>query len=488
MKNRKKIILINPPIIEEDLKGPIAPIVKHLYFNSLPLGLAYLSAYLMREGYEVSAIDAPVLGYSIKDVVDIARKSGARIAGITSTTCQFQGAVMLERALKEGIPDIKTILGGVHVSGSPISSMKESGFDYGVIGEGEETLLELVQLIEDGGSPEDVRGIVFRDGEEIRMTQRRPFIKNLDYLPFAARHLFPIRRYRPQPNDEHGLPKLSMQTSRGCPYHCLFCDKSTFGNLWRPFSPEYVAEEMEEIVKRHGAKDIALLDSTFTVSESRVMAVTSAIKRKGLHKKVTWTCAARANICTRPLLEELKSAGCWRVRIGVESGNESVLRFIRKEITREQVRDVVTWADEIGLQPKGFFMIGHLTDTEETIRETMEFALSLPFKDITIQINTPLPGTEQFDMYKDFGTLSAEEKSFYSFWQPVFIPRGLSKERLESLQSEFYRRFYLRPQTIRRHLREIKRLGDLRKYFRALGVAYHLFFGKAKGIGIGGLT
>ena len=172
----------------------------------------------------------------------------------------------------------------------------------------------------------------------------------------------------------------------------------------------------------------------------------------------------------------MKEAGCWRVRIGIESGNEEILRFIKKEMSKEQIRRVVGWADEVGLQSKTFFMLGHCPDTRETMEETIQFALSLPSKDVTVQINTPLKGTEQYTLYKKYGDLVSENPDDYSFFQPVFLPRGLTYGDLIRAQRRFYRRFYLRPIIWWRHLRHIRRFSDLRKYFRALKLLLHLFF------------
>lgn len=171
----------------------------------------------------------------------------------------------------------------------------------------------------------------------------------------------------------------------------------------------------------------------------------------------------------------MKEAGCWRVRIGIESGNEEILKFIKKGMSKEEARRVVGWADEVGLQPKTFFMLGHCPDTKETIEETIQFALSLPSKDVTVQINTPLKGTEQYTLYKKYGDLISGNPDDYSFFQPVFLPRRLTYGDLVRAQRGFYRRFYLRPIIWWRHLRHIRRLSDLRKYFRPLKLLLHLF-------------
>ena len=166
-----------------------------------------------------------------------------------------------------------------------------------------------------------------------------------------------------------------MIASRVCPFGCIFCDKSVFGKQYRSFSPEYIVSEMEHLVHNFGAKDIAFLDSCFTVNKERVESTINAINKQNLD--VGWTCTARVDVVTKELLKKMKAAGCWRVRLGIESGDDDVLQFINKGITTQQARNAAHWAADIGLQPKGFFMIGHLTDTKESIEKTIKFAKSL---------------------------------------------------------------------------------------------------------------
>ncbi len=468
------ITLINPPRGERSRSGPITPVIEHLFFNSPPLGLGYLAAVAEKEGNPVQIIDAPVEKLNFSQILSRVKKFNTTLVGITSTTNFFHSAKELAQRIKEIFPHVPIVIGGPHLSANPRETLSFKCFDIGVIGEGEITFLNLIKVLEKKGDLEQVAGIIFRRDSELFFTKPRRFIDNLDSLPLPARHLLPMGRYRPQPNDQYILPKLSMIASRGCPYGCIFCDKNVFGKRYRSFSPGYIVSEMEHLIENYGARDIAFLDSTFTVSRERVERIIEEIERRNV--KINWTCTVRANIMTKDLLKRMKDAGCWRIRLGIESGNDQVLRFIKKGITPKQARDVAHWAHQVGLQPKGFFMIGHLVDTKETIEETIRFANSLPFKDITVQINTPLPNTPQYGIFKDYGELATEDFSKFSFWQPVFLPQGLTYGDLIRAHRGFYRRFYLRPIIWWRHLRHIRRFSDLKKYFRALKLLFHLFF------------
>ncbi|MDD5629162.1 MAG: radical SAM protein [Elusimicrobia bacterium] len=467
-----KIALINPPLIQ-CLKGSRPnPVITSLFFNSPPLGLCSIAAVLEQRGIAVTVTDAAVERLDFEGVVR--RAAGADVVGLTATTCSIADAWELARRLKEASPAV-LVLGGPHVSVAPEHALSCGSFDYGVIGEGEDTFPELLQRLASGASPRDVDGIVFREDGRLVRGRPRAWIQDLDRLPLPARHLLPIERYVPQPNDERARPKLSMVSSRGCPYQCIFCDKGAMGAPYRSFSPGYIVSEMEHLVRRYGARDIAFVDSLFTPSEERVDAIVREIGRRGL--QVSWTCTVRANVIAhKETLRKMRDACCWRIRLGVESGNEEVLRFIRKKTTREQIRAVAGWADELGLQPKGFFMLGHLNETKSTMQETIDFAKSLPLKDVTVQINTPLPGATQFSMCGEYGTLLSRDFRDYTLFDPVFIPKAMSREDLESAVDRFYRSFYLRPVVVWRHLVRIRSLRDVKRYALAFWLLLYLSF------------
>ena len=473
-----RVILINPPVLDLRIGRGISPVAKRLFFNSPPLGIAYLAAVLEKNEIPVSIIDAAVENLSITALCARIKEYAPDIVGLTSTTNLFDSAVVTAGRIKEILPRAKLVLGGSHISANPRHAFSSGFFDAGVRGEGEITFLELIKAFETGRSLEEIKGLVFRKGESLHFTPPREFVEDLDQLPLPARHLLAMEKYISQPNDQYRLPKLSMIASRGCPYGCIFCDKNVFGRRYRSFSPTYIVSEMQCLVSEYGARDIAVLDSTFTVSIQRVEGIIEEMKRQNL--KVNWTCTVRADMVSYELLKKMREAGCWRVRLGVESGSDEVLAFIKKGITREQVKNAARWAHKLGLQPKGFFMIGHLVDTRETINETMRFARSLPLKDITLQINTPMPNTEQYDYCKDYGTFAVEDFKDFSYWEPVFIPRGLSRDYLTKAFRRFYRSFYLRPVIFWRHLCSIRSGYDLVKYALAAGLVFALFFRRTK--------
>lgn len=467
-----KIILLNPPVLKSSRRS-IRPVVENLFYNSAPLGLCYLAAVLKKEGHDVRIIDAAVEGLSVAAVIKKMRGFSPDIAGISTVTVSMGAACELAREIKKDLSGVTVVAGGAHITSVPEELFEHPEFDIAVLGEGEMTFKELAGAIQEGKDIKAVKGIACcREGTVYRSPERE-FIADMDDLPFPARDLVPMELYRPQPNDQNRLPKVSMITSRGCPYACVFCDKNVFKNVYRSFSPAYIVREMAHLVRDFGARDIAFIDSTFTPDRNRVSEIVAAIQEAQLG--VTWTCSARADVLDRELLKKMKDAGCWRVRLGVESGNDEVLKFIRKGVTKAQVRKTAESAYELDLAPKGFFMIGHLTDTRETIEETIAFACSLPLTDVTVQVNTPLRNTPQYRILRDYGTLVTDDESRYTFWEPVFLPRGMSRKELGFYYAKFYLAFYLRPVVCFRHLKSIRSLSDMVKYAGGIRILFYFF-------------
>ena len=484
-----RIVLINPPIDSVLEHGNVSPVTQYLFYNSAPLGILYIAAVLEQAGHVVSVIDAAAELLDIDKTTDRVSEFQPDLIGLGSFTVTFETTKKLGDKLKETLPDVPLVLGSYHVTLVPHDAMSHKCFDVGVLGEGEFTMLELSQHYEGKKRLEDVHGICYRvedptqpEGWRLHKTPKRKKFKKLDELPFPARHLLPPNIYRPIPVDDHAFPKFAMVTSRGCPHACAFCQKSRTG--YRSHSPKYIVDEIEHLIRDFGVRDIAFVDSLFCANKKRVHAICDEMIRRGIHKKVSWTCSSRVEVVDKKLLQKMKDAGCWRTRFGIESGHDDVLDFISKGITQRHIKNAITAAHEVGLRPKAFFMVGHMPDTRARILETIRFAKSIPLHDVTVQINTLLPETPQLDVWKKEGykwgrivNSTTDEKSF---WEPTFVPWGLEPEDLIELHRQFYREFYFRPVTLQRHLESVKTLRDVYKYIQAASLFSFLFFDKEK--------
>lgn len=446
-----KILLINPPLKEEERRNPV---IGTLFANAMPLGLGYIAAVLLQHGItDVQIADAAAEHLSNQDLVARIKRDKVDLVGITATTYSYFDAASLARDIKKSTDGrVPVVLGGTHISAIPSHAMDCEAFDYGVIGEGEYTFLELVTKLARGEDPSDVAGIAYRRDDELVFTPKRPLVMDLDTIPFPARNLMKTRLYASLPTDVRYLPKFTQIPTRGCPFQCNFCDSAAVtGKKYRAPSPKYLVDEMEHLKKDFGVREVAFAATTFTVSHKKTEIFLEELTARRLN--MAWTASTRVDVVDADLLKKMKQAGCWSIRMGIESGNDDVLKFIQRGMTTDEVRQVVGWADDAGLQIKAFFIVGHLIDTPATIQQSIDFACSLPLDDVTVQINTPLPNTPQFKMAPAYGELNADF-SRYNFWRPVFVPHGMTHDELLWWHKEFYKRFYWRTKTVKRHLRK----------------------------------
>lgn len=472
-----KVLFVNPSLDPAEYRDPVA---RALFTNAMPLGICYLAAVLERAGIEVGLLDAAAEQFSHEDVYCYIKKGKFDVVGITATTNGFFRALGLAKVLKKHAgSSLPVLLGGPHMSDLPHHAMSYNCFDYGAIGEAEDTILELLDVVKGARAPGDTKGIVYREDDHLVFTPPRPLIQNLDTIPFPARHyLKNLDIYQSLLTDVKYLPKMSIVANRGCPFKCIFCSTASMGKKYRVPSPSYYISEISELQEDYGVREIFFVGSTFTVSRAHTEEFCDLLLER--KNSVAWTASTRVDVVDRELLLKMKKAGCWMVRLGVESGNAGVLRFIRKSITKERVREVAKMCDEIGMHSKGFFILGHLPDTRETIQDTIDFALSLPLTEVTVQLNTPLPGTPQYDMAHLYGTFKATDFSEFTFFEPVFVPKGLTEEFLLGKQRELYRRFYLKATSIKKHLQKLQSPYVRWNYLKALGLFVHLALTRGK--------
>jgi radical SAM superfamily enzyme YgiQ (UPF0313 family) len=409
---------------------------------------------LRRHGYEVGAVDAEARNLAPSQIVDLLRQGGYGVLGVSTTTVSFHRATELAATVKRALPGIPIVVGGPHVSSQPSHPLQFEAFDYAIRNEGEETLRETLEMLETGSDPSAVAGLIYRrDGRSV-VNPPRPYIADLDSLPFPAYDLIPdLGVYTPPPFNYKRRPVANVITSRGCPNQCTFCENTTFGRTIRMRSAEGIVDEIETLINRYGVKEIAFVDDTFTVRPKRVYEIFEAAARRGL--RFSWTCMSRVNTVDEELLRYMRDNGCWYVSFGIESGDERILKEIRKNIRLEDVRRVVETCARLGIWTKGFFIVGHPGESVETIEKTIGFARELKLDHVVVTLNTPMPGTYQHLHAHEFGQLDVSSWTKFNYWQPVFVPAGMSRELILRKHAEFLRRFYLRPGLLLRHARAL---------------------------------
>jgi anaerobic magnesium-protoporphyrin IX monomethyl ester cyclase len=450
----KKITLINAPLSMKDRYG--------VYSNAgsklPPLGLCNLAAVVRKAGIEVSIIDAQASEYGIEETFEIIEDFNPDLIGITAVTISINSAADLARYINDKKYHVPIVLGGPHITAIPEKTLKKfPEFDIAVIGEGEETFLELVKKWDKIKNLKEIKGLAFRTNGQITFSSPRPFINNLDELPLPAWDLLPNFPgvYSQSAMRSHRLPTTCLITSRGCFGKCTFCDNSVFGRKIRCHSAEYVIKMIKHLIDRYGINEISFYDDNFLVLPNRLSKICKMIIHEKLN--ITWSCDARVDVVKSPeTLKMLKEAGCWEICYGIESGVQKILDEEKKNLSIEQIRQVVGWTAKAGLQVKGFFMIGHPLETEETMKETIQFAKELPLTNAHATFVTPLPGSELYKTAHNYGTFDNDWRKM-NMWTPVFIPSSLSEETLQKYKRKFFREFYLRPRIIFALLKNVKK-------------------------------
>jgi radical SAM superfamily enzyme YgiQ (UPF0313 family) len=434
-----KVCLISPPYnsAAESVVGITSP----------PLGLAYIAS-MLRQNHEVKIIDSIILNYTLRDIEKELQTFNPDVVGIASVTPSIYEAYKVAKIAKKVREDCIVVLGGPHATFMSRQTLEECKYiDIIVKGEGEETTKELIESIEKGAPLNKVRGITFREKNEIIDSEPRPFIKNIDDIPFPSRDLLPMHLYK-----FNGVKYTTMLTSRGCPFKCSFCSSSRlFGGYWRGRSPENVLEEMKIIYEEYNIKNIEFIDDTFTLDQERAEKICDGIIKQGWD--ISWGASSRVDTLSKKLVEKMKKAGCWILFLGIESGSQKILDAIGKRITIEQAKEAVKIIKDAGIQVLGSFIIGFIQDTKETIKETIKFAKSLNLDYAEFSILTPYPGTPIYEYVEKNSLLLTKDWSKYTATEPIIKIDNIPEKQLKRFFKEAYIDFYLRPRIVLKWLK-----------------------------------
>ncbi len=359
------------------------------------LGTLYLASYLRAYGghRDIHVIECGNLSERTL------REINPDIVGISSITQHFNIAKKLSATVKE-VLDIPVVVGGYHISMLPNNLTDD--MDIGVCGEGEETMLELVSRYEEDGLDKNhlgnIRGIVFKpSSSKLELTAKRELITPLDKIPIPARDLLNF-------NESTNIYTL---TSRGCPYRCVFCSSSAFWKSVRYFSPEYVVEEIREIVNNYHPKAIDFCDDLFAVNKKRLREIASLIKKEEFYGNVKFTCQARANLVDDEIATLLKKIGVTQVSMGLESGSERMLKYLKMDsVTVEDNNYAINVLKSSGLKVNATFIIGSPTETREEILQTLDFIKHSKLDSFEAYVMLPLPNTPVWDDAKKKGVVN----------------------------------------------------------------------------------
>jgi radical SAM superfamily enzyme YgiQ (UPF0313 family) len=439
MKNPdiKKVLLVRPSPSSEQFGDE----------SFMPLGIAYIAAALKKEGYEVRVKDLLIERESDEEFMKNTLVFSPDVVGFTAVTPVVKSAFRLSRLIKKSMPKTVTIIGGPHATAMPDECLDNS-FDFVVSGEGERTITDLLENIK---NPERVNSILYKkDGRTVRAPERG-YIENLDTLPFPARELFPpLSKYKGQEALGSLNPVGSIMTSRGCPYACKFCFKAVFGNKFRMRSAENVLEEWMELVNVHKVREIAVVDDSFTTDVGRVHKICDGLIKAKV--KARWSCpnGIRVDLGGFEMLKKMSDAGCRRVALGIESGSQRVLDSIGKKISLAQIEETVNNCRRANIKTMGFYMLGNLGETEETINETIDFAKKVRTDYAQFLMAIPYPGTALYEEIKKNGKLFINDWDQYGQYEEsaCFEYGGITPGLLTKMSAKARREYYLAPSYI----------------------------------------
>lgn len=472
------VVLINP-IDNTAVKNGLG-------LNVPPLNLLYLAGTLEEESFSVKILDDDLYQMGSEKIIDTVSKIDPTVVGVTATTATIKESLIYIRNIKQDLPNVLTVIGGPHSTFLPVETLNdEPNLDVVTMGEGEKTLVEIADkysIDENLEKFSDIKGIAYRNRyrdnygdsygdkldknlisspdylrdvdsnnkrdhhEKIKITEPRPLIKDLDSLPFPARHLIPFKSY--ELSDQAG----GMITSRGCPYSCTYCSSSLImGKKFRTRSPENVVDELEELVDKYGLKDVAFLDDIFLLNKKRAGLIADEIRERNID--VGFVASSRVNTVDKSLLESLKNVGMKTLYCGVESGSQRVLDLMKKGITVQQARDAFKTAKEVGVDIIGSFILGYPGETSKEMDETINFSIELDPDYSQYSILTPFPGTPLHSELNDENLLSKNGWDDYTVLKSVinYEKFGLSKSFVERKLIKAYLKFYTRPRYLIKH-------------------------------------
>ncbi|MDO8125627.1 MAG: radical SAM protein [Candidatus Brocadiales bacterium] len=414
------------------------------------LSYASLGAVLRGKGFDVAVLDLGVESEPYKMLDKTLDEFKPRTVGFTSTTPLYFEVREISRIVRKKFGrDVRIVYGGPHATALPEDSLVDAEIDIVVSSEGEETMLEILE-----GKPlAEIKGVYYKENGKIKSTPPRQLIKDLDTLPFPALDLYDIKRYKCPKFLSKGSPPAGMETSRGCPCACTFCNKNISGRPFRKKSPDRVVDEIKYMLQM-GIGEIRIIDDQFATDIERAKVICEKIIRAGLKFPWNLPSGVRVDCVDEEFLILAKRAGCYQVGIGFESGDQKSLDRVNKGIKIEEGVRCMELIRKVGLESVGFFMLGLPDDTEESLKKTVDFALRLMPDYAKVTITIPFPGTALFEDYERRGLIKSRDWTQYNFNRAgkIYTHPHLSYETMKYYCDIFYWKYYLNPRFLSRKI------------------------------------
>lgn len=425
-----KVLLLNPPNTGYYYRlGAFYP----------PLGVAYLSSMLKRAGHQTRIVDMNAEKFDLRKE----NYEDYDLVGISVDTVRSNIAYKIANCIKKRSKNTIVVFGGPHASAEVKEILRNKIADYVVIGEGEESFLNLVENINNKEMYPEIPGVAYLKDDELKVFPGK-FINDLDTIPFPDREGLPLKNYKTKFD---GKPATSLITSRGCPFNCEFCSASQFmGIKWRKRSVENVIEEIKLLVKKFNYKSLIFFDDNFTMDPNRVIKISEEILRNDL--KISWWAFSRADeiIGHEDMIDVMAKSGCKMLFVGFESADDAILKEYNKKLTSSIAMSVSKILKKYKIDLFASFIFGALGETVESINKTLKLAKKLGASIVQFSILTPYPGTRLFEKLKD--KLLTKNYELYDATNLVFKHPKFSQDELKKIFTKAYFKVYLNPRLL----------------------------------------
>lgn len=420
-----------------------------------PLGLMYIASMLQRErDDEVEILDNYVENLSVEALGEVIKQKQPDVVGISTMTPTFKSALAAADVAKKAGAIV--VMGGPQLSIYPHETLSHNCIDFGVIGEGEQVMVELAEALSSGRDYSKIQGVAYKSNGQVVVNEDR-IVEDVDSLPLPARELIHQDMYSSAVALD---PMTTMISSRGCPFRCGFCAKFPWDKKLRFRSASLVVDEIEHVVKQYGVREVMFYDTVMTLDKERIIDLCDEIIRRGV--KIKWETPTRVDLVDPEILAKMAAAGCARLRYGVESGVPSILEFMRKKTSLDLIRNAFRWTQDAGIEAFAYFMIGYPTETVQTIKETIRFAISLKPDMAMFTATVAHPNTHLYELALQNGLIKSD------YWREFTLGKTDEKlpffvEDADLWAKRAYKAFYLRPAFFMHRLKKIRSWQDITK-------------------------
>lgn len=464
-----KILLINPPPFEGVnvvREGRCMQRTETWSTVWSPVSLATIAAVLRNEGFEMRLHDGSVAPTLKDEVLSDIKCWVPDLVVVNTATTAIEQDLAFADLVGDTIPGVRIMLMGVHPTVFPDECFEKSRVPEMIVrGEPEYTIRDAALAVREGATLSGIPGLSFRDQNgDVQHNDKRPFIENLDELPFPAWDLVDTDLYRMPFSGER---YLLVSSARGCPYACTFCaSKAYYGAKVRKRSPSRVVDEMSWIKESFGIRDFLFWTESFTNNQEYAIATAQEMIDRDLDFR--WVCNSRVDTVSPKFLRKIKAAGCWMIGFGIESGTQEVLDAAKKNTTIADAVRSVRMAHEVGLEVTGHCIMGLPGETEESLQRTIDFAKFLRLDYAQFYCAVPFPGSELYQQCLENDWLDETEWKYFEQTTSIISTPSLSSEQVMNARDRAFKSFYRQPYIIMKTLGKVRSVKDVGMLMRMM--------------------